>query len=443
MMKLYLYGYQHSIRSSRRLEQACKVNIEMMWLTEGRSPHYKTIAKFRKEHSEGFKSVFRHFVLLLQSWELIEGKTIAIDSFKISAQNSLKNNFNDRKIKRHLEYIDKKIAEYEAQLDESYSEEVVKKRDKQNRKKEAYLKAKAALSATEDGQISTTDPDARAVVFQRNSVKVGYNIQACSDEKHKLLIAADTGDVNDTKALSPMIARAQSNLESPGWAINVLGDKGYHSGREIKAAEALNATTYLSPKASSSVKKNPDYAMERFEYDEQADTYTCPAGKVMKTNGKWYNKKLKNGRKSYQVKHYKTKSCEGCPLRQECTQNKLGRVIERTEYAEYVARNNDRVNKNPDYYRQRQQLIEHQFGTLKRHRHFDYTLMRNKTNVMSEVYIEFTLYNLRRSLSILDFSGLIKKLKAIKDMIYSLLMLTSLISDTNPVKAKNDFYSIQ
>ena len=431
MMKIYLYGYQNSIRSCRKLEHACKVNLEMIWLTQGRKPHYKTIAKFRKDNSYGFKNIFRHFVLLLKNWILIEGKTIAIDSFKIRAQNSLKNNFNDRKIKRHIEYIDNKIAEYEASLDEEFRMETLDKIDKQLIKKEHYLKAKQLLNQTTDRQISTTDPDSRAVVFQRNSVKIGYNIQAASDAKHKLIIAADTGDVNDTKALSPMIERCQENLKAVGKPIDVIADKGYHSGREIKAAEQLNATTFLSPKESSSMKKNPAYAMESFKYDQQNDTYTCPAKKVMNTNGRLYNKKLLNGRKSYQVKHYKTKACKGCELRTECTKNKLGRIIERTEYAEYIERNNTRVKQNPDYYRERQQIIEHQFGTLKRHRHFDYTLMTRKQNVMSEVYLLFILYNIRRSASIFSPIELIKRLKVLRFAFFSFLSLTFSLEPLN------------
>ncbi len=438
MMKIYLYGYQNSIRTCRKLEHACKVNVEMMWLTQGRKPHYKTIAKFRKDNSKGFRDVFRHFVLVLKNWNLIEGKTIAIDSFKIRAQNSLKNNFNDRKIKRHLDYIDKKIAEYEASLDEEFRVETLEKIDHQLTKKEHYLATKEQLKNTNDGQISTTDPDSKAVVFQRNSVKIGYNIQAASDAKHKLLIAADTGDVNDTKALSPMIKRCQQNLKSVATPIDVIADKGYHSGREIKAAEQLNVTTYLSPKESSSMKKNPAYAMESFEYNEQDDTYTCPADQVMNTNGRWYNKKLLNGRKSYRVKHYKTKACKSCQLRTECTKNKLGRIIERTEYAEYIQRNNNRVNQNPDYYRERQQIIEHQFGTLKRHRHFDYTLMTRKENVMSEVYLQFILYNLRRSASILDPKELIRRLKAMKLTIFYFFCTTF---TTKPhIKRINPFF---
>jgi len=420
MMKIFLYGYHYSIRSCRQLERACRLNIEMMWLINGQKPHYKTIANFRKNNPKAFKEVFRYFVVLLKDWNLIDGKTIAIDSFKIRAQNSLKNNFNDRKIKRHIDYIDGKIAQYEEQLDRESelksSHEVLKQKlDYQENKKVNYQNLKHRLEESKDGQISTTDADAKAVVFQRNSVKVGYNIQAASDSKNKLLIAADTGDVNDTKALAVMVTRVQKNLNSQRNQMDVLADKGYHSGRELKACEELNVQTYVSPKESSSIKKNPAFAMNQFKYNEEDDSYTCPAGQFMQTNGKWYTKNLKNGRKSYQIKHYKTKSCKDCKLRTECTSNKLGRIIERTEYAEYVKRNNERVLNNPDYYRQRQQIIEHQFGTLKRQRNFDFVLMKGKQHVLSEVYIAFTAYNLGRTMSILGFSELIERIKAVFD----------------------------
>ena len=125
---------------------------------------------------------------------------------------------------------------------------------------------------------------------------------------------------------------------------------------------------------------------------KNTDTYVCPADSTMKTNGNWYHKKLKDGKNSYYVKHYKPKLCKECKLRESCTSNKNGRVIERTEYQEYINRNNDRVKNNPDYYKQRQQIIEHQFGTLKRHWGFEYVLSRGKENVLSEVYTLFTAY---------------------------------------------------
>jgi hypothetical protein len=51
-------------------------------------------------------------------------------------------------------------------------------------------------------------------------------------------------------------------------------------------------------------------------------------------------------------------------------------------------------------------------GTIKRHRHFDYTMMMGKQKVLGEVYLVFTTYNLGRSLSILGFSGLMERIKA-------------------------------
>lgn len=415
MMKIYLYGYQNSIRTSRKLEKACKINIEMMWLINEQQPHYKTIANFRKDNSKAFKEVFRYFVALLKDWKLIDGKTIAIDSFKIRAQNSLKNNFNERKVKRHIDYIDNKIAEYEQALDQEFDEDTKDKLDHNKQKKVNYQNIGKQLKEITDGQISTTDPDSRAVVFQRNSVRVGYNVQAVSDSKNKLLVAADTGDVNDTKALAVMVEKAQQNIGDleEGIEMNILADKGYHSGRELKACEELGVISFVSPKESSSTKTNPDFAMQSFKYDEKQDSYTCPAGETMNTNGRWYNKKLKNGRQSYQVKHYKTKACNNCNLRTQCTINKLGRIIERTEYQQYVDRNNNRVNQYPDYYRQRQQIIEHQFGTLKRQWHFDYTLTKGKEKVLGEVYLAFICYNLKRTMSILGFDSLMSKIKAL------------------------------
>ena len=159
MMKIYLYGYQNGIRSCRRLEKACRTNIEVMCLVNQQCPHYKTIANFRKDNSKAFKEVFRYFVALLKDWKLIDGKTIAIDSFKIRAQNSLKNNFNERKVKRHLDYIDKKIAEYEEELNKEFDQQIKKKLEQKEHNKEKYLNIRQQLQGSGDGQLSSTDVD--------------------------------------------------------------------------------------------------------------------------------------------------------------------------------------------------------------------------------------------------------------------------------------------
>ena len=403
LLKLFMYGYKKDLRTSRKLEAACKVNIEVIWLLKGLQPSARKIAYFRKNNPKAFKQSFRYFVMMLKEMNLISGETIAIDSFKIRAQNSLKNNFNQNKIDRHLEYIDGKIAEYEKQLDvdddreDDHKEELEDKIKWQKEKKEYYKSIEKELQDSGETQISKTDPDAKSVILHRNIVNVGYNIQAGCDGKHKLFINNDTGTVNDTHALANMALDAKELLGVD--KINCLTDKGYTTGVHIDTCTKNNITTFSSPKAHSS-QDNGLCNMNEFIYDEKNDTYTCPAKHVLNTNGNICKKR------KHRVKRYYTKACNGCQLREKCTKNKKGRFIERSIYQEALEENEKRVKQNPEYYRLRQQITEHQFGTLKRQWGFTFTLMKGKENVLSEVNLMMMCYNLRRLMSIMGTNTL-------------------------------------
>ncbi len=350
LLKLYLYGYKNQLRSSRKLAHATKVNMEVIWLIKGLHPSARTIAYFRKDNAKAFKKTFRFFVSLLKDWDLISGDIIAIDSFKIRAQNALKNNFNQKKIQRHIEYINTKIENYQKQLDieddQDFSEQIKDEIQYQNQKKKNYLSLENQLIESGSSQISLTDPDARSVVLHRNIINVGYCVQAGCDSKHNLFINNDTGTVNDTHALSPMALDAKSLLAKQ--EMNVLTDKGYTTGKQIAICDDNNITTFSSPKAHSS-QKNGLFDMQIFKYNKQEDFYTCPDDKILKTNGTIYQKG------KHKVKHYKNrKACQSCTIRTLCTKNKNGRFIERSIYQEALEENKKRVDDNPEYYRLRQ-----------------------------------------------------------------------------------------
>ena len=409
LLKLYMYGYRHGIRSSAKLHQACLINVELWWLLKGLKPSPRTILYFRAENAAAFKKAFQYFVLILKEWKLIDGETIAIDSFKIRAQNSLKNNFNQKKVDRHIEYIDGKIAEYEAQLNEAENiESIADLQDKIAHKKEKRVNYKAVekqLKETGESQISTIDADAKAVVLHRNIVNVGYNVQAGCDSKYKLFVNAQTGSVNDTHALADMAIEAKELLKLD--TMKTLTDKGYTTGAELARCEQANITTYSAPKEHSSP-NNGLYPMKDFEYNPEANTYTCPADKTLSTNNTIYKKG------NHQVRHYKNrKACQQCAVRHLCTTNKNGRFIERGTHQEVLEQNQKRVDENPEYYRLRQQVTEHQFGTLKRQWGFTYTLLRGKQNVLSEVYLNFSAYNLLRIFTIWGPELLKKRLKGL------------------------------
>ena len=108
LLKLYLYGYLNRIRSSRKLEKECTRNIEVIWLLNQLRPRYRTIAYFREHNSKAIKSVFRQFVVMMKKWDLIAGDLLAVDGSKFRAVNSKRNNYNQQKIQRHLNYIHQK-----------------------------------------------------------------------------------------------------------------------------------------------------------------------------------------------------------------------------------------------------------------------------------------------------------------------------------------------
>jgi hypothetical protein len=132
----------------------------------------------------------------------------------------------------------------------------------------------------------------------------------------------------------------------------------------------------------------------------------CVRG-ALATNGSLYQKS------NHRVKHYKTKACKGCAVRHLCTTNKNGRFIERGIHQEELENKAKRVLENTDYHKLRQQVSEPQFGTLKRHWGFTYTLMKGKENVLSAVYLCFSVYHLIRTLNILGPKVLLASLKSL------------------------------
>jgi transposase len=90
LLKLYLYGYLHQLRSSRRLEAECCRNLEVMWLLGRLTPDYKSIAEFRRMHREAVTEVGAELVRFARSVGLVRGDWVAIDGSKFHAVSSAK-----------------------------------------------------------------------------------------------------------------------------------------------------------------------------------------------------------------------------------------------------------------------------------------------------------------------------------------------------------------
>src|SRR3974390_1832810 len=236
LLKLYLYGYLHRIRSSRLLEAECHRNMEVIWLLGKLAPDFKTIADFRKDNLKALKAVGRQFIGLCRKLELFGGQLLAIDGSKLRAVKARDANFNAAKLEEISGGADARLAEYLQALDsadaaepagaalskEELAEKIAALREKQEWQKELL----AQLQDGEDKQVSVTDPDTRKMPTA-HGMMVGYNAQVAVDAKHKLIAAQDvTNEVTDLKQLANVALAAKTNLEIK--QTEVVADAGYY-----------------------------------------------------------------------------------------------------------------------------------------------------------------------------------------------------------------------
>ncbi len=415
LLKLFIYGYMNRIRSSRQLEKECKRNLELMWLMRGLAPDHNTIANFRKDNPKAIRKVFHATVSMAKHFDLIGGKLLAGDSTKLRAQNSKKNNFNEKKIERHVAYIDDKLNEYSAilanedhDLSEEKKKEIIHKINKHQRNKDQYGKLQQQLDETGEVQISTSDPDSRQMITRNNITEVAYNIQSTVDAKHNIPIDFKVTNKNDSKAMGEMVRRAKTILGTSDFT--AIYDKGYHTGTEFDYAHKHGVEVIVAFPDVASHAPDVSFDVEHFEFDKTNDQYTCPARELLTTNGRWYNKA--SGKTINRVKHYKTKACLTCTLFDKCTRNKTGRFIERSEHMDLIDANKKRLQQNMELYRKRQAIVEHPFGVIKRQWDFYYIMTKKSIkHASADVGLIFTSYNLRRIFNLIDQNELKKFLK--------------------------------
>ncbi|MGD0331475.1 MAG: IS1182 family transposase [Nitrososphaeria archaeon] len=404
LLKLFIYGYLNKVRSSRDLEKECRRNIEVMWLLKCLKPDHNTISNFRRDNPKAIKKVFRTTVQIARHFDLIGGKLIAGDSTKLRAQNSKKNNFNKAKIDRHIAYIENKLEEYTRALAENDGDnrrQIEDEINKQQKRKDNYQNLEKRLKESGEPQISISDPESRQIMLRNNITEVAYNIQTTVDSKNNIPIDYKVTNQNDSKAMGNMVQRAKSILRTNEFT--ALYDKGFHTGSELKTAQELGIETIVAIPAVPSTSQAPDhdYNYEHFRYDETADTYTCPQGQTLRTNGSWY-KELTSSGNTILFKQYKTPVCKSCKARPECTRSKNARLIHRSEFADYYERNRRNTLEKEHLYKRRQAIVEHPFGTIKRQWGFCYILTKKGiSRASSDVGLMLIAYNLRRIVNIL------------------------------------------
>lgn len=196
LLKLYLYGQQHSIRSSRKLQEACSLNVEVRWLLGGLTPDFRTISDFRKDNIKALPKVFHEFNRKIIS--SIQTGFISIDGSKIQALNAKDRNFTANKLDDRISWLDAHCAEYLRQIkeadeqDDNLDKGTVSKEELERKLKEAqerlakYQEYRKIMEDNGLSQLSLTDADAK-LMKNKNGFAVAYNVQTAVDSESHLI----------------------------------------------------------------------------------------------------------------------------------------------------------------------------------------------------------------------------------------------------------------
>ena len=411
LLKLYLYGYVHRVRSSRRLEQEVCRNLELIWLLKGLTPGYRTIATFRQENWAALKAANRDFVLILRELELVGGTLVAIDGAFFHGDAGKGSIVTPKTLARQIAALDRDIEAYGQMLEANDAADPAPPPGGEDgdggetlAEKMAALMARRAkaqadlerLQASGETQLSRTDADARLLRKNGQSV-AGYNVQIAVDDKHKLIVASEVvNDGNDTRQLHAMARAAKKALDAE--ALQAVADAGYYNGTTLKACEEEGIVAYV-PQAGRSgrLKAQGRFSHEDFIYDAEADAYRCPGGALLRpTGGRRHN----SGR--IEIPYVSRKaSCDACPLRARCVTAKTPtRTVYRWEHEDVLERHRARMQNAEAPMRRRAALAEHPFGTLKCRAGYRHFLLRGFAKVRGEWSLMALCYNFTRVLTI-------------------------------------------
>jgi transposase len=364
LLKVWLYGYLERVRSSRKLERACRQHIGLMWLTGLNLPDHNSLWRFWNENRKALKEVFRMTIQVALKADLIDMVLNAVDGTKITAKASTDKVWNRKTLEGRLERLEKSINQIMAEVEESEDSESGEYRLPQElaekeKLRETIREKLSELKKEERQHIHPGEPDAE-MMKNHEGTRLAYNAQAVVDGKAGMIVAGEiTRDKNDKAQLVPMIEAAEDSMGKA--AQETIADAGYFSGEQLAKAENAKYSVIVSLDESRKAEEMGGvYHSSNFKYDEVRDCVICPQNQVLA-----YERTYK-GQKRPEAKVYRCK-CKDCPVASECSSDKRGRTVKISSYLEHVLRQKHKQKDQAirDLLRRRMGIVEPAFARVK------------------------------------------------------------------------------
>jgi transposase len=376
ILKLMLLLIFYNVRSERELMDTLPERMDWLWFLgydlDSEIPNHSVLSKARKKWGlDVFQRFFERIVLQCAEAGLIDGRKIFVDSSLVDANASNSSVLDTRNLKHQLHKNYKKL---EARLEEhTESTDPSRTYEKKNNR-----------------YISTTDPDAALV--NRGKSKLSYQVHRAVDGKHEIITATDAapGDVNEAHLMLPLLEKHEAITEVK--AETVVADSKYGTIDNFLACHDRGIQAHipdLRDVAINRIAKTDIFMEDRFSYDPATDTYTCPAGNLLKPKSLHINRQSRDYAASRKV-------CAACQLREQCTKNKSGRTIKRHLRQDELERTRTISRSANSRYdiRTRQHLMERSFARGTRYG-FDQARWRGLWRMRIQEYLTCAIQNMQ------------------------------------------------
>jgi len=306
ILKMMLLLILYNVRSERELMNTIPFRLDWLWFLgydlDDEIPNHSVLSKARARWGvTAFKILFERIVWQCVEAGLVDGRKLFVDSSLIDADASNNSVVDTHSLKK---YLNKSYRRLEERLDD--------------------LDVQKSTPAN-SRYISTTDPDASVTRHSIGKSKLRYKTHRAVDDKCEVITATHvtTGSVDDGDVLKEIIEIHEQNIQKS--VDTVVADSKYGTIENFLLCHDLGLRAHipsLEKTQRGSGRQKGIFPKEAFSYNSDTDTFTCPAGIILKRRN--YHKE----RKHYEYKA-SSRICALCELRERCTRSKNGRTIKR------------------------------------------------------------------------------------------------------------------
>jgi transposase len=328
LLKVWLYGYWRGIRSHRKLEQACREHLSLLWLTGMNMPDHNTLWRFWQANKKALRALHRQSVHLAMKAGLVSLVLLAVDGTKIEAVASGHSGWTKEYMQKLLQQLDEVLDRAETEIEHNAKEQQGEYRLPESLAQRQALRETVAKGLKELEQSGREhyhrhEPEAHRMKCV-SSNRYAYNAQAVADEKSGIIVACDVStQENDVGQLPLMLKQARENVaevavQQPA-ELRAVADTGYGAAADIAAAQA-EGFEVVAPLPEGAPKNGKPYHSSNFHYDALRDVCICPQNQALVFTGQ-------KDRRGQTVRVYRCR-CKDCPVMAQCTQDPKGRTVE-------------------------------------------------------------------------------------------------------------------